>query len=125
MKWVLIILGSIVGVIVLIGGLGYYFLSKPIDPNSNIGQEYAKGFKTSFVESCLGRANAAAADQAMQQQMQTACECGAEGTYHELKGCAADGAILAPGGAGHAAEDGRDHASLHAKRRAPVSLGGR
>ena len=85
MKWVLIILGGIVGVIVLIGGLGYYFLSKPIDPNSDIGREYAKGFKTTFVESCLGRANAAAADQVTQQQMQTACECGAEGTYHELK----------------------------------------
>ena len=85
MKWVLIILGGIVGVIVLIGGLGYYFLSKPIDPNSDIGREYAKGFKDSFVESCLDRANAAAADQAAQQQMQIACECGADGTYDELR----------------------------------------
>jgi hypothetical protein len=85
MKWVLIILGGIVGVVVLIGGLGYYFLSKPIDPNSTMGQEYAKGFKASFVENCLGKANAAAADQTMQQQMQTACECGAEGAYQELR----------------------------------------
>lgn len=85
MKWVLIIVGGIVGVLVLLGGIGYYFLSKPIDPNSAMGQEYAKGFKASFVENCLGEANAAAADQAMQQQMQTACECGAEGAYQELK----------------------------------------
>jgi len=86
MKWVLIIIGGIVGVLVLLGGVGYYFLSKPIDPNSDIGQEYAKGFKTSFVESCLDQANAAAADQAMQQKIQGACECGAEDTYQELKG---------------------------------------
>jgi hypothetical protein len=85
MKWVLIIVGGIVGVLILLGGIGYYLLSKPIDPNSDMGQEYAKGFKASFVESCLGEANATAADPTMQQQMQTACECGAEGTYQELK----------------------------------------
>lgn len=45
MKWVLTIVGGIIGVLVLLGGLGYYFLSKPIDPNSQMGQDYAKGFK--------------------------------------------------------------------------------
>jgi hypothetical protein len=85
MRWVLIIGGGIVGVVVLLGGLGYYFLSKPMDPNSDMGQEYAKGFKASFVENCLGQANAAAADQATQQQIQSVCECGAEASYQELK----------------------------------------
>ena len=85
MKWVLIIVGGIVGLLVLLGGVGYYYLSKPIDPNSDIGQEYAKGYKASFVENCLGQANAAAADQTMQQQVQSACECGAEASYQELK----------------------------------------
>lgn len=85
MKWVLIILGSIVGVIVLIGGLGYSSRSRPIDPSSNMGQEYAKGFKASFVENRLTQANAAAADSAIQQQIQSACECGAEASYHEFK----------------------------------------
>jgi hypothetical protein len=85
MKWVLIIVGGIIGVLVLLGGVGYYFLSKPIDPNSDMGQEYAKGFKASFVESCVSQASAAAADTSMQQQIQTACECGAEGTYLEVK----------------------------------------
>jgi hypothetical protein len=85
MKWVLIIVGGIVGVLVLIGGLGYYFLSKPIDPNSDMGQEYAKGFKASFIENCLSKANAAGADSTMQQQIQSACECGSEGAYQELK----------------------------------------
>jgi hypothetical protein len=85
MKWVLIIVGGIIGVLVLLGGVGYYFLSKPIDPNSDMGQEYAKSFKATFVENCLGQANAAATDQTMQQQIQTACECGADGTYRELK----------------------------------------
>jgi hypothetical protein len=85
MKWVLIIVGGIVGLLVLIGGLGYYFLSKPIDPNSNMGQEYAKGFKASFVENCVSQASAAATDQAMQQKIQSACECGAEASYQELK----------------------------------------
>ena len=85
MKWVLIIVGSIVGLLVLVGGVGYYFLSKPIDPNSNMGQEYAKGYKASFVENCLSQASAATADKAMQQQIQSACECGAEASYHELK----------------------------------------
>jgi hypothetical protein len=33
MKWVLIIVGGVIGVLVLLGGIGYYFLSKPIDPN--------------------------------------------------------------------------------------------
>ena len=86
MKWVLIIVGGIVGLLVLLGGVGYYYLSKPIDPNSDIGQEYAKGYKASFVENCLGQANAAATDQAMQQQIQSACECGADASYEELKG---------------------------------------
>jgi hypothetical protein len=85
MKWVLIIVGGIIGVLVVLGGVGYYFLSKPIDPNSDMGQEYAKGFKASFVENCVAQANAAAADPTTQQQMQSACECGAEGTYQELK----------------------------------------
>jgi len=85
MKWVLIIVGGIIGVIVVLGGIGYFFLSKPIDPNSEMGQEYAKRFKASFVENCLGQANAASADQARQQQIQSACECGAESTYQELK----------------------------------------
>ena len=85
MKWVLIILGGIVGVVVLLGGLGYYFLSKPIDPNSDMGQEYAKGFKASFVENCVTQASAAATDQATQQQIQRVCECGAEASYQELK----------------------------------------
>jgi hypothetical protein len=85
MKWVLIIIGGIVGVLVLLGGVGYYFLSKPIDPNSDVGQEYAKGFKSAFVENCLEQANATAADPATQQQIQSACECGAEASYQELK----------------------------------------
>jgi hypothetical protein len=85
MKWVLIIIGGIVGVLVLLGGIGYYFLSKPIDPNSEMGQEYAKRFKVSFVENCVGHANGASADEAMQQQIRSACECGAESTYQELK----------------------------------------
>jgi hypothetical protein len=85
MKWVLIIGGGIVGVLVLLGGIAYYVLSKPIDPNSNMGQEYAKGFKASFVENCVSQASAAATDQAMQQKIQDACECGAEASYEELK----------------------------------------
>ena len=85
MKWVLIIVGGIVGLLVLLGGAGYYFLSKPIDPNSEMGQEYAKRFQASFVENCLEQANAAAADEAMKDNIQSACECGAKGAYQELK----------------------------------------
>jgi hypothetical protein len=85
MKWVLIIGGGIVGVLVLLGGIAYYVLSKPIDPNSNVGQEYAKGFKASFVENCVSQASAAATDQAMQQKIQSACACGADASYEELE----------------------------------------
>ena len=85
MKWVLIIIGGIIGVLVLLGGIGYYFLSKPIDPNSEMGQEYAKAFKASIAESCVSQINASGADATMQQQVQTACECSAEGTYQEIK----------------------------------------
>ena len=45
MKWVLIIVGGIVGVLVLLGGVGYYFLSKPIDPNSDDGAGVRKGLQ--------------------------------------------------------------------------------
>lgn len=85
MKWVLIIVGGIVGLLVLIGFVGYYYLSKPMDPNSDMGREYARSFKASFVESCIVEANAAAADQATQQKIQSACDCGAEASYEELK----------------------------------------
>jgi hypothetical protein len=85
MKMVLIIVGGIVGLLVLIGGLGYYILGKPIDPDSDLGQGYAKGFKESFVENCVSQATAAVADQAVRQKIQSACECGAEASYEELK----------------------------------------
>ena len=86
MKWVLIIVGGLVGLLILIGGVGYYFLSKPMDPNSAMGQEYAQSFKASFIESCAQQAQAAAgSDPEMVQKIQTACECGADASYLELK----------------------------------------
>lgn len=86
MKWVLIIVGGIIGVLILLGGIGYYFMSKPIDPNSDMGQEYAKAFKANIAENCVSQINAAGADTSMQQQVQAACECHAESTYQEIQG---------------------------------------
>ena len=85
MKWVLIIVGGIIGVIVLLGGVGYYFMSKPIDPNSDMGQQYATAFKGSIAENCVNQIKASGADASLQPQIQAACDCHAEGTYQEIK----------------------------------------
>jgi hypothetical protein len=84
-KWILIGALGIVGLLILLGGVGWFVLSKPIDPDSAVGQRYAEGFRTSFLETCIERASAGSSDQAVLQKMTAVCECGAEASYQEFK----------------------------------------
>jgi hypothetical protein len=85
-KWILIGVFGIIGLVVLLAAVGWFVFSRPVDPNSAVGRGYAEGFKSSFVDSCLGQVNAVAgADEAMRQKFKAACQCGAEASYQEIK----------------------------------------
>jgi hypothetical protein len=84
-KWILMGIFGVAGLVILLGGVGWFILSKPVDPNSAVGQGYAQGFKTSFVESCVEQANKAVLEEAMREKIKTACQCGAEASYQEFK----------------------------------------
>lgn len=87
MKWILIGLAAVAAIIVGFFALGWYTMSKPIDPNSSAGQAYSESFKKEFAASCQTESEKAVGtiDDATRAKFTTLCTCAADAVYEQYK----------------------------------------
>jgi hypothetical protein len=85
-KGVMIGIAAAVGLVALFGWAGWRILTKPIDPSSATGQNYAENFRKSFADECTAKLDALGGeDQDRHRKVVTVCQCGADGSYEEFR----------------------------------------
>jgi len=83
-----VVIGIAVAVclVALFAWAAWHIFTKPLDPNSTTGQNYAENFRKSFAEECTSKLDAlGGGDEDRHKKVMTVCACGADGSYEEFK----------------------------------------